>query len=359
MPLNDNQYYVIMHYDTIVGVEWKSGTEKHLIQLKPLYQTLENILLIRKAAFKSGMLTNIKTTCQMLGYDYDLEMKNASGLNLTDGFWYHKINKKQMIQAILFRNIQRPTWKEKNYFENDFELGCGYYNHHMNLISPEVRNKMAQSPDFCTRGAASKYWAIENGKRYLYKFPEHNAYANSLYLLELIQGIMSILNESLFIATNMTIDLVHYEFNRCGKAIISAKSECFCDENTELILLPLILNDYQQTKDITKYDAEQAQYYIEFLDVLGWILSNQISTNHLGILKNRLSKKTKIAPLFGIDEVGSRTQTNKIVLPDWIKQTDITNLREYVNEYKNQNERYVKQECEIILNNLDLLLYCP
>lgn len=355
MTSNDNQYYAIMHYDTIVGVEWKCGTEKHLIQLRPLYQTLENILLIRKTALKSGMLTNIKTTCQMLGYNYDFEMKNASGLNLTDGFWYYKINKKQMLQAILFRNIQRPTWKEKNYFENDFVKGCGYYNHHMNLITPEIRNKIAQSPDLCTRGAASKYWVIENGKRYLYKFPERNSYSNSLYLLELIQGIMDILNESLFTATSKTIDVVHYEFNRCGNAIISAKSECFCDSETELILIPLILRKYPTIKNITKYDAKQASHYIQFVNMSGWILSSPISTNHLGILKNRFSKKTKLAPLFGIDEVGVTPHTRKIWLPNWISKETISKLVKYVNDYKTKNSKYIESECNVILDNLNLL----
>lgn len=356
---NKRQFYAVMQQNKVVGIVTRKGFAGYTTySLCPSKFDLEEFLIFRTQNYQCDNIVGLKTSLWMAFYDYNTNMLfKAHGLSLSDQYWFAEIKLTELFFAIITRKIKSKKWEDVNFFQNDFKLGIGYYNQHINQMTERIKEDICFSPDYCTRGSAPKYWSIVDGERILTKFIENGNWY-SIKNLQIVQQIIEALNECLVKFNRNSVDFVNYEFVKENMRLgnyICAKSKCFCSCDEEFIPFKCIHVDELSEEQLKKYDLENSKEYVELIKVLGFILSYSISMRHLGVVRNIKTNKMRLAPLFGIDEFGK--ENIELVVPEWLDKEILENLkRSLLRTMNNDSDERYQEKLQIVINNLDKMI---
>lgn len=104
---------------------------------------------------------------------------------------------------------------------------------------------------------------------------------------------------------------------------------------------------------VKRADKTNAQKYIDIINLLGYLLSYDVQYRHLGILRNVVTRKTKLAPLFGIDEIGNTPQEESYDIPAWLNINKLSDLKEAILNFKKEINDEHYRSCDIVLQNIE------
>ncbi len=152
---------------------------------------------------------------------------NHNMFSLSDQYW--------------FRYNKKETWKDLNFFTNDYQIETGKA-----FFTPWAvdREQLSRpSPDLTTGGALMKAWVREEGRSYLYKA------GSEVYHQEPLSEVLS----SMMLEKLGIIPFVRYELAVHGLRMCS-KCANFITEDTEFVPAFHIYNREARPLDETHYD---------------------------------------------------------------------------------------------------------
>jgi hypothetical protein len=139
----------------------------------------------------------------------------ALGLNLTDHYWLHELDKDL-------------KWEDVNHFDNVFDkVKLGYE------IAPGIDESVTNnSPNLCVDGSIEKRWIIKEKDRYLVKGSRYRRMQEPFNEL-IASKIMDLLN----------INHVNYNLKRTKEGIPYSECKCMCNNHIEYLNAGWIMNN--------------------------------------------------------------------------------------------------------------------
>lgn len=201
------------------------------------------------------------------------------------------------------REDENLKWGDINLFTNDFseEVGKALFYHRV-IERGRVDAAYYRSPEGCSIGELNKRWTIENGERYLIKEGGTNG--------------EEAVNEVLASSLAAMIDLPCAEYSLVIDEELNraySKSKCFTDENTEIIHMTDLFDEYGYPEN-GKFSKYYYDWTVNLLDGLnipngGESIDKMLCVdyimaqtdrhyNNIAVLHNIVSDNFTVAPLY-------------------------------------------------------------
>ena len=228
------------------------------------------------------------------------ELLNKSyGLSLSDQYWLKEENSK-------------ISWKDINFFTNDFEYKA-YLEASLDSSSSEVTKSkdILRSPNNTTDGMLQKGWIIDSGKRVLVK----GTYTSSRE---------EPFNEWLAsqVCKRLNFDYCNYSVDFINNEKLVSKSDNFITQDEEIISAydifmsskkPNNISDYEHYISILeKNNVPNARYNVASMFLVDYLLMNtDRHMKNFGVIRNvNTLKWVRTAPIF---DTGQSMQCDKII----------------------------------------------
>jgi hypothetical protein len=290
----------------------------------------------------------------------------ALGLNLTDHYWLHELEKDL-------------KWEEVNHFDNVFDkIKPG------NEIAPGIDESVAtNSPNLCVDGSIEKRWIIKDKERYLVKGSRYRRMQEPFNEM-IASRIMDLFN----------IYHVIYELKRTKEGIPYSECKCMCNNNIEYLSAGCIMNNkYFDTNnthnsyiDICKNNnIKDAKECIDEMIILDFLIGNvDRHRGNYGIMRDSSTLKwISLSPIFdngnslffdceneeidyfNVDSFSKAFRDNNrlnlqlVDCPQWYDKRKINEITDIVSSGLKENEKLkskrIDKVVEVIRNRIKLL----
>lgn len=316
--------YVLMNKDTEVIVVEQDDKTYQFIAVVELINTAYAPFVIKNAMdcfpkktldklnqwFRYRIIPNSRENKYELLKDIDVESSEELAnkhfaLSLSDQYWLKPIH-------------SSITWKNINYFTNDYDshefFDANYGNNAYITLTKKVIATLSslETPNNTTGGQLKKAWIKINGENYLYKA------SASLYNFDPINEVIASM-----ICEILEVPYIPYELktiqNKRQNTLVSV-CKCIINENQEIIPAYELIEHNQKLSEsyhdydiyldeLKKHDIPRAEEYLQKMFMLDYIMLNE--DRHLtnfGIIRNvETLEWESICPIF---DTGRSNNTN-------------------------------------------------